>query len=188
MRTHFKVNPNKSYFDKPAVIQAAGMATATQLGKAGSYIRRDARKSIRPGKKPSKPGRPPHGHGQQRLKEGIEFAWDYAAKCMVCGPAALNWVFFDGAGKPMTGAIPRVLEEGGDYNVLEVFNTFSKKWQRADLRSKRRLSAKKKRMRRVHIEARPYMRPAIDKNKDVLRGLFTDVPWAVKSSSHANAA
>lgn len=188
IRPRFKFNPQKSYFDRPAVIAAAGVKTARALSKAGSHIRRTARSSIRLAKKPSKPGKPPHGHAQQRLKTGIEFAWDFVKKCVVVGPAALNWIHFTMGGQPIKGIIPEILERGGEYQVLEWFLPSVNKWRRADLRSKRKISQRRTRMRKIKIEARPYMGPAFEANKDVTMGLFVSTPWAVKETRSQAAA
>lgn len=51
----------------------------------------------------SKPGQPPKGHGQQLLKQGIQFAADPASRSVVIGAVKLN--------KP--GMTPETLEYGG---------------------------------------------------------------------------
>ena len=59
----------------------------------------------------------------------------------------------------MRGTVPGVLEHGGAITILEVFKHGS--WQRADLRSRRRLGNLPTRYRTARIAARPYMGPAL---------------------------
>ena len=99
---------------------------------------------------------------------------------MVAGPTPINMIFFNGAGKPVRGTVPRVLEYGGAVGILEVWRALSVRgkthrrmrrkdrgmdlrgeWVRADLRSRRRLAGKKTRIRIAHVRARPYMGPAL---------------------------
>lgn len=99
----------KMFFDRRAVIDALGRANAMALSKAGAFIRRSAKGSIRYAKSPSKPGRPPHAHESKKggkdspLRELIFFAYDDRTASLVVGPT------------PFRGPAiaPRVLELGG---------------------------------------------------------------------------
>ena len=84
---------------------------------------------------------------------------------VLIGPAKTNQVFFNGNGQPMTGTVPEVLEYGGQIGILET-EIRPGYWIRADLRSKRRLAGKPKRLRKATIAARPYMTPAFEKERD----------------------
>ncbi len=150
-----------NFFDTPKVKKALDEVTREKLSRLGAFTRRTAQQSIRVRKKPSAPGSPPSGHNQQLLSKNIEFAWDSSARSVVVGPTALNIIYFDGNGQPVKGLVPEVLEEGGEIRVLEVFKRGE--WRRADLRSKRRLAGLPTRMRSIFIAARPYMKPAFDK-------------------------
>ena len=159
----FKIDAAKHFFfDREAVTNAIGRASASAMSKIGSFIRRAARSSIRKRKKTSKPGQPPSSHTGM-LREFIFFAYDPSRKSVVIGPAKTNQVYFGGDGQPTTGTVPEVLEFGGQIQVLEVLGRSG--WKRADLRSRRRLAGRKTRLRRVNIAARPYMGAALAKER-----------------------
>lgn len=156
------VDVKNLFFDRQKISKAVGKAKLRFLSKAGAFVMTAARRSIRKSKKPSKPGRQPHGHNDQLLKKNIFFGIDKSISNPDClaGPVALNSVSFTKDGTPVRGKVPSVLEKGGELWILEVFKWG--KWSRANLRSKRRLSGLPIRYRRVAIEARPFMRPALD--------------------------
>jgi hypothetical protein len=103
------VRMTKMFFDRRAVIDAVGRANATVLAKAGAFIRRSAKGTIRYAKGVSKPGNPPHAHESTKhgkdspLRELIFFAYDDATNSLVVGPTP-----FQGP-----AIAPRVLELGG---------------------------------------------------------------------------
>ena len=130
------------FFDKAKVIRAVDKARRAVLSKAGAFIRTTARRSLRRRKGPAPPGQPPHSH-TGLLKRFLYFAYEPASDSVVIGPAKLN--------KP--GAAPRVLEHGGKTMVQ----------QRRRGRVVRR---------RVSIEARPYMGPALEKERPKLPKLW----------------
>lgn len=84
------------------------------------------------------PGTPPHAH-EGSLRRLILFGYDRASDSVVVGPVRLN--------KP--GAAPSVLEFGGRTTIK----------QRRTRANDRRVVTK----RRIRIEARPYMGPALKK-------------------------
>jgi hypothetical protein len=172
------------FFDRDVVKRYIGAKNAAAMGRIGAYIRTRARTSMRYRKRASLPGQPPSAHtGLLRGKSGqggIDFSFDPSTYSLVVGPIKLNKVYFNRAGEPITGPVPNVLEFGGDIHVLEVWKgvrrdvrgkfatwnnavTRTGTWVRADLRRKSKLSHRRKRLRRVHIQARPYMRPALMK-------------------------
>ena len=99
----------KTFFDRRAVVEAVGRANAMVLSKAGAYIRRTAKGSIRYSKNPSQPGRPPHAHRSKKggksspLRELIFFALDHRTASLVVGPTPFR-------GRAI---VPRVLELSG---------------------------------------------------------------------------
>ena len=99
----------KTFFDRRAVIEAVGRANAMVLSKAGAFIRRTAKGSIRYSKNPSRPGMPPHAHRSKKgnktspLRELIFFAYDEPTASLVIGPTPFR-------GRAI---VPRVLELGG---------------------------------------------------------------------------
>jgi hypothetical protein len=152
------LNAAKSrFFDSPIVKQAVDQTTRRVLSRFGAFVRTRARSSIRKRKGASQPGSPPSSHAGT-LRRFLYFAFDVRRRSVIIGPAATNQVFFDGDGKPTSGTVPQVLEEGGEIQVLEWFRNGA--WTRADLRSRRRLAERQTRLRKVKIAARPYMGPA----------------------------
>lgn len=164
------------------------------LTRFGAYARRTMQKSVRrKGSKTtphSKPGDPPFSP-TGKLRKSIEFHFDKKEQSVIVGPVKFNQIFFNGHGEPVRGTVPKVLEEGGEIHILEVFTLmpvgsekrrnqstgrfekskakFEKQWVRADLRSKRRNAGKPTRLRKVKIAARPYAEPALDKHLPDLR-------------------
>lgn len=126
------------FFDTPAVQRAVGKAKRAALSRAGAFIRTTARRSLRRRKGAAPPGSPPHSH-VGLLKRFLFFAYEPASDTVVIGPARLN--------KP--GEAPHVLEHGGKTLV------------------QRRRRGKVVR-RRVTIEARPFMGPALEKERPQL--------------------
>ncbi len=123
------------FFDTAKVIRAVDKARRAVLSKAGAFIRTTAQRSLRRRKGAAPPGQPPHSH-TGLLKRFIYFAYDPASDSVVIGPARLN--------KP--GAAPSVLEHGGQTTIQH----------------RRRGKVVR---RRVSIQARPFMGPALMKEK-----------------------
>jgi hypothetical protein len=78
----------KIVFDKQKIINAARKAAFRSLGHAAAAIRLTADRSIREGKKPSPPGKPPRTRGKRRLKNAIRYAVDEKAQIAIIGPDA----------------------------------------------------------------------------------------------------
>lgn len=172
----FRINQAKTFFfDKP-ILSAFDKATVKNLSKFGAFVRRTAKGLIRKvGKKgkPSAPGNPPKSR-TGILKEFLYFAFDPSKGSVVIGPAKTNQVFFNGAGQPVKGTVPAVLEYGGEVGILEWWLPRLKVWRRADLRSKRRLAQRQTRVRTVKIAPRPYMQPAIAKESPKFANIWAD--------------
>lgn len=167
----FNVNQAKSYFFDRPVVSALDRAAKGALSKFGAFVRTTARSSIRKRKRVSDPGQPPSSH-TGLLKRFLFFAYDALRQSVVVGPVPTNQVFFDGNRKPVRGTVPEVLEYGGAITILEV--EINGKWFRHDIRATIREGNLPKRFRTARIDARPYMRPAFEKNRDLLVGLFRD--------------
>lgn len=95
----------ESFFDKEAVVRAFGTKIANAFSRFGAHVMTKVRGSIRKADTPSKPGRPPHSHGQHLLKNNIFFAADLARGALVIGPVRLG---------NKSGRVPGVLERGGN--------------------------------------------------------------------------
>ncbi len=89
------------FFDAPQVQREVGAATRRALSRAGAFIRRRAKTSIRKRKKVSQPGNPPHSHAGH-LRRLIFFAYDPAGQTVVIGPVPFR-----------KDEAPRLLEFGG---------------------------------------------------------------------------
>lgn len=165
------------FFDTKHVEQAVDAPRRRILSKAGAFIRRRAKSSIRKRKAASSPGSPPSSH-TGILKKFIYFGYDPASDSVVVGPAKTNQVFFGEDRKPETGTVPSVLEYGGSITLFEVER--GGRWVRADLRSRRRLAGKRTRYRKVRIDPRPYMRPALDAERSNFPELWRN---AVRSNA-----
>jgi len=130
------------FVDREKVIRAVDKAKRAVLSKAGAFIRTVARTSIRKRKGSAPPGSPPHSHVGM-LRNFILFGYDRASDSVVVGPAKLN--------KPTEA--PRVLEHGGV--------TTATRFARGKLRK-----------RRMRVAARPFMGPALEKERPRLPKLW----------------
>lgn len=173
----------KTMFSARPVKNAVDKADLRNLGHFGGFVRKVARNSIRKRAGSSEPGQPPSSHqgilkGGDGKPGGIFYQVEASAlgrKNVVVGPVKTNQIFFNNDGRPVRGTVPEVLEKGGEINVFEI--RIQGRWRRADFRSRRRiaeLDADDKRMRRVTIEARPYMRPAFAKGIPRLPPIWRD--------------
>lgn len=179
------------FFDAPLVVKAVDAATRGVLSKFGAYVRRRAKSSIRQRKAASQPGQPPSSHSGI-LRLFLYFAYDPGPRSVVIGPAKTNQVFFDNQGNPVTGTVPEVLEYGGQVRMIEEWD--GEGWIRLDLRykgahtavelmrqreravtwSQRRKKNRPIRRRIANIQARPFMNPAFETEKQ----LSLDKLWA----------
>lgn len=147
------------FFDSAKIRRAVDAAKRRVMSAQGAFVRTAARSSIRKGKKPSRPGSPPHSH-IGTLKKMILFAYEPTAESVVVGPALVS--------RPSAQAnvggetTPQRLEEGGAVITTEVF-TRKRGWSRVSARTLRRMKNPRTRKRRVHTRRRPYMVPALEK-------------------------
>lgn len=87
---NFKIEGAKGqFFDRAGVRDRLTKTTHRALSKAGAFVRRGARSSIRKAKKISSPGQPPKSH-TGRLKDFIFFFMNPAKLNVVVGPVRLN--------------------------------------------------------------------------------------------------
>lgn len=184
------------FFDRAKVLALVEKKRLRVMRQAGGFTRTTARRSIRKRKAASTPGNPPSSHSDL-LKDFIFFAYDPSRDTVVVGPTPLNWIHFQVAGgRAEPGLIPKTLEHGGSYRVIEeYFPPFTSHgeqlggyWRRLDLR-RRGSSAvanallagrgatfndNPTRIRTVTILPRPYMRPAAAKAAARFVGAFKD--------------
>jgi phage gpG-like protein len=130
------------FFDRPKVQRAVDRSKRRSLSRAGAFIRQRARTSIRKRKRQSRPGQPPSSH-TGLLRRFILFGYDRRSDSVVVGPVGFR-----------RSRSPHVLEFGG----------------RTTVESRRRGGRRQKRT--VRIAARPYMRPALEKERSQLPAVW----------------
>ena len=121
------------FFDSPLVVRKVDRANRRALGKAGAFVRRRAKTSIRSHKGTSPPGHAPYSH-KMHLRRLLFFALGPAHDTVVIGPLRFK-----------KGEAPNLLEFGG-------------RAVRQRLRSSGKLGPKKV----VVYKKRPFMGPALD--------------------------
>lgn len=145
-------NQKRMFFDRQAVIDAVGRANAKNLSRAGSFVRRSARSSLRRRKRVSEPGQPPSVHSQDRVAtlKNIWFVFERRRASVVVGPLRLNGSTLQGSNR---STVPELHELGGSA-VLQ--------------------SRKKKRRRPARYAARPFMGLAIKREIPKFAGLWAN--------------
>lgn len=144
MNLVLRTKVTRAFFDRAAVVNAVDAGRRKALSRAGAFVRRTSRSSIRKRKGETQPGRPPADR-TGLLKQNIFFSYDNANDSVIVGPARLGG----------EGTAPRTLEQGGPATIV--------RWSRV----KKRMSSK-----RVRIAARPYMLPALEKEAPKFPELF----------------
>jgi len=124
------------FFDRPAVQRAIDPARRRALSKAGAFVRQRAKTSMRKRRGTSRPGQPPFAH-EGSLRRMVLFGYDPRTESVVVGPVGFRR-------NGSSGGAPSVLEFGGRATVVR---------RRGGKRTKQA----------VRIAARPYMRPALEK-------------------------
>ena len=141
----YRINNIKGVFFDSAKVQAAMSRAERQvLSRFGAYVRRSARSSIRKRKRPAAIGSPPSSH-TGHLKKFIFFAYDVRRQSVVIGPVRLN-------NKP--GEAPAALEYGGRSHVV------------------RRNRLGRRQRRTIVIRPRPFMGPAMEKERPKLSAMW----------------
>ena len=131
---------------------------AAPLRKGAADVRRVARQLIRPGGT-STPGSPPRSH-TDLLRKLIVYAYDPDRLTATVGPLASVRNYRDGDRRPVGATVPNVLEFGGRINVREML--LRKGWVRETPSRAARYASAPRRLRTIDVEARPYMRPALE--------------------------
>ncbi len=166
------IEMKKLFFDRPGMIKHKDRATTRFLVKAGAFVRRSARSAIRKSKKSSAPGQPPRDK-TKRLKGSILFGLDTVRgrPSVLIGPTKL-----DSKNKNVRAVrnpISEILEKGGEVEVHEEQHRDGTWHQIRERRMPLFLSANMQtRWRRVTVQARPYMLPALRSNQAKFPGLW----------------
>jgi len=142
------------FFDKQAVKDRVDEATRRNLATFGSWVRRSAQHLIRKRKRPARPGQPPTSQ-TGLLKRFIFFAYDIEKRAVVIGPVRLP---------SQTGEAPPALEYGGATTIrARVFRRRGGQNRRVQ-----------KDVRKIDIQPRPYMGPALKQNESKLPAVWRD--------------
>ena len=140
----FGMNVKKMFFDRKAVRRRVDKAARRVLSRFGAFVRTTARHSIRKRKRVSRPGEPPSSHTGS-LRRLIFFGYDPGRKSVVIGPVPLR----SASGRD----VPETLEYSGRATIIGG-------------------PRRKRRKRRVKIAARPFMGPAMAKEKPKLSAMW----------------
>jgi hypothetical protein len=136
----------KLFFDRDAVTGKVDKATRKVLSRFGAFVRTSARSSIRKRKKSAPPGQPPSSHSGL-LKKFIYFGYEPQKQSVVIGPVKLD---------SKAGTAPEALEHGG----------------RTVVRKRRRRYTWRTWKANVTIKPRPFMGPAMEKEKSKLPSMW----------------
>lgn len=142
----------RSFFDSELVLSELKAGERAALGKAGSYVRGVARRSMRNQPNPNKfsqPGKPPFAKKGQ-LKKLLFFSYDPQTRSVVVGPEAFG-----------EAQAPAALEFGGTVTA----------------RRRKRIGkpGKPGKPQRVDIAARPFMEPALETSKQNIPDAFAGI-------------
>ena len=180
MRLQLSMHMTDYFFDRQAVIDRMSKANRQALSKAGAFIRRRARTSLRRRKSTSPPGSPPSVHSDDSIAtlKNILFAYEPHSESLVVGPVRLNQVEDSWIDLGRT-TVPQLHEFGDIARVLEWSWDGGRTWSRRDRRF-RHTSRKRKevyhfieRRRRARYRARPFMGPALEAERPNIPDAWT---------------
>lgn len=159
----------RQFFDRKTVIDAVESAERKQLSRAGAFVRRGVRSSIRvAGKKgaSSKPGKPPKTprNTPKRYKDTIFFGYDKRTGSVVIGPSA----------EFGSGEVPNILETGGSFRVKgrRLQDTPQLRRQASEFTTEGAGAGFLFYTGRLTYQARPHMAPALLREAPKFPGLF----------------
>ncbi len=133
------------FFDRQTVVRAVDKAKRAVLSQSARAIRDEARNSMPRREGLAPPGQPPYMRSAW-LKRSVLWGWDRATKSALVGPVRMA-----GAGAASERMLMRVLEFGGRYELGK------KARRRRKIRADRKIV--------VHVSAKPYMGPALEKER-----------------------
>lgn len=187
MNVTFQVR--ESFFDRPKVISALKRAKRRALSKAGAFVRKRARSSLRRRKRASAPGSPPSAHASSShpsLKT-ILFAFQPASESTIVGPVQLNQVNF--TVESVTSTVPG-LHERGETAIIREYryepidgSGDPTEWRRVPGNRKARDREGFRlanRRRTARYSKRPFMRPALEAEAPNFPELFRNSITSVK--------
>lgn len=166
MNVTFKIK--ESFFDRPRVIAALKKAKRKALSKAGAFVRRRARSSMRRRKSASPAGSPPSAHSNGNSLKTILFAFQPQSESTIVGPVQFNQVNF--TIESVTSTVPGLHERGEtaiirEYRYQPIEGESDVQWRRVDGRKRygpREGYRLQTRRRTARYPKRPFMRPALE--------------------------
>jgi hypothetical protein len=174
-----------SFFDRPAVVARLTIARRKVLSRAGAFVRKRARSSMRRRKAASAPGTPPtaRAKGTDSLKT-ILFAYDDRRDAVIIGPVLLNRVTngvqarttvpaLHELGESAVIAEHRYMPDGSGWMPTENVMQWRRTDQRRALKPRSGLRLEK-RKRTAQYPKRPFMAPALAAEKSKFPDLFRD--------------
>lgn len=181
----FTQSAKNYFFDRDKVLSMVDKAEGIAMGKVGGRIRLTAMRSMRSQKKPKKgplvrkasaPGKPPRRHTD--LGKGLSKIWytyDPRRHRVTVGPMKFNWSVYPEA------TVPELHEFGGSVTITEAEYTINTgagletKWLAVTKRSIARAKKDNRptRKRKANFPARPFMRPALEKNMQFIRDTWS---------------
>jgi hypothetical protein len=162
------------FFDRLPVQKMMADHERRALSRIGAFIRRRARSSIRRRKRTSSPGQPPSAHSTDKVAtlKNILFGYDSSKKSVVVGPVLLNQFNHDWIAGVGSISIPELMEHGGVLTISEKSTDDGKTWWRRNQRRRIPSPGERWRRRRAKYRARPYMRPALQKELPNIPRIF----------------
>lgn len=179
-----------AFFDREAVREAVGAVEAFNLSKGGSFVRQTARRSMRRRKKASAPGTPPSSHtaeqqvaaGSKRgrgplLKDRLFYQFDSSTRSVVVGPELLGGSKTEAAeteefGKTKTRTV-KVYRRRQPSERKPRTAAQSAAFQRLKREGRLRDNVRRE-SRQFKYPARPFMRPALEKEMPRILGVWKD--------------
>ncbi len=136
-------------------------AKRRMFSRAGAFVRRRAKSSIRTSKNYSAPGKPPRQRTGSRFRQSILFAFDRQRESVVIGPFKY--------GKSTNPPAPELLEHGGSHmlkrdQIMRVAPGPGENKGRVIKTGKRVIPLKRGTV--VKYEPRPFMFPALKKEAE----------------------
>lgn len=190
----FTAASKDNFFDRAKVIAALDKTEAKAFTQIGGRIRKTAMRGMRPQKKPKKkayvetasaPGQPPRrrvplGSGLSK----IYFTYSAQQHQVQIGPVKFSWSAFPNA------TVPEVHEFGRTVKIVEIDFSVTRdgwqlrgdpQWVQVGPRGQSKRGKRPMRSRTVTYPKRPFMFPALEKNKQFIRD-----SWAGASVSVGN--
>lgn len=162
------------FFDPSAIAARIDRPVRRAHSLTGYHVRQVARRRLRHRRRSSRAGESPSSHGAERLRSAILFARDPSGSILI-GPEFRS--IASATDRPVRGTIPQTIERGGDVALVEQLRRVRGQgllW-RIVPRHRAVNPALPTRRRVITIQARPFMRPALESSSVRIGELFEDI-------------